>query len=150
VAMIGAAIYELLNVASVTNLVNDISPMIARSGIDAPYIVFNESGIPENFKNGYSVVNYDLRIDAYAKKGRDNSGGKANLVNIYNAVEAILNRYTGIVAGVRIGQIYQQSQEIRYDEMSESARLTIEYKVRVNTDAIPVAVFGDTFDFTFN
>ena len=135
--MIGAAIYELLNVTSVTNLVNDISPMIARSGIDAPYIVFNESGIPENFKNGYSVVNYDLRIDAYAKKGRDNSGGKAELVQIYNAVEAILNRYTGIVAGVRIGQIYQQSQEIRYDEMSEAARLTIEYKVRVNTDAIP-------------
>ena len=148
--MIGAAIYELLNVASVTSLVNDISPMIARSGIQPPYIVFNESGIPENFKNNYSVVNYDLRIDAYAKKGRDNSGGKADLVAIYTAIETILNRYTGIVAGVRIGQIYQQSQEIRYDEMSESARLTIEYKVRVNTDPIAVAVFGNTFDFTFN
>lgn len=146
--MIGAAIYELLNVTAITNLVNDISPMVASNGKVAPYIVFNERGKPEDFKGGYSVVNYDLSIDVYAKKGRDNSGGKAYLFQLYNLIEPIMNRYTGIVAGININSIYQVDQYYRYDEMSEAARLTIEYKVRVNTS--PIGVFGTTFDFTFN
>ena len=129
--MIGAAIYELLNVTAVTNLVNDISPMIARNGIVSPFIVFNEDGTPENFKGGYGIVNYELMIDVYAKKGRDNAGGKAYLLECYNVIEPILNRYKGTVASVVIDSIYQVSKDVRYDQMSEAARLTIEYKVRV-------------------
>ena len=47
-----------------------------------------------------------------------------------------MNRYTGIVADVNINSIYQVDQYYRYDEMSEAARLTIEYKVRVNISPI--------------
>ena len=129
--VIGKAIYSLLNVTSITDLVNDISPMIANRDSSMPYIVFNEEGSPENFKNSYKIVNYDLQVDIYAEKGKDQGGGKFKTIEIYEQVEEVLNRYSGTVEGIEIDTIILTRKQSLIDEQSQAARIILEYNVRV-------------------
>ena len=66
--MISKAIYSILNVSAITDLVNDISPVIARPNVQFPYIVFNEKGNPEDSKDGYDIINHSVQIDIYTEK----------------------------------------------------------------------------------
>lgn len=128
--IIGNAIYSLLSDTSISDLVNDISPDQASRTASMPYIVFSENGIPEDFKNDWSVINHFVTIDIYAAQTNAGGGGREVVSDIANAVEDKLNRYSGIVDGVQIDTITLNSIDFLYDPISEANRCIMSYKVR--------------------
>ena len=130
--MIGGAIYQLLNVPAITDLVEQLNFGLAPQENLFPRIVITERSTPENFKNGYSIINHDVEINIYASKAKDGNGGFLQASNIADAVGTILYRYNGNIAGKRIDQILLSNQEILFDNSSQCARVIMEYSVREN------------------
>ena len=149
--MIGKAVYSLLNVSAVTNLANDISPNQASRNAVMPYIVFNEQGTPENYKDDYDIVYYNLQIDVYAEQTNAGGGGKAACIAISDEIQTILHRYKGTVENVVIENCVLQDKESLYDPVSEAERIMLTYRVRVKESApapnegIGFMVIGSTF-----
>ena len=52
--MIGGAIYQLLNVSSITSLVEQLNYGVSPQENLFPRIIITEQSTPENFKDGYS------------------------------------------------------------------------------------------------
>lgn len=128
--MIGDAVYTLLNVSSVTDLVSQLNYGIAAQKDLFPRVIITESGTPENFKDGYSIINHDVEINIYASKGKDGNAGFLEASNIADAIEAILYRYKGIVNGKDIRQTLLSNTEILFDNQSQCARIIMEYSIR--------------------
>lgn len=128
--MIAPAIYSLLNVASVTSLVNGVYFTVAPQLKSFPYITFDESGDTENFKDGCTIINHRLQVDVFCSKGKDGNGGFLEANTIATAINLVLDRQKGTFAGINIDQIYLDWQQATYDPMSEAARVILEYKVR--------------------
>ena len=103
-SMIGGAIYYLLNVPAITNLVEQLNYGLAPQENLFPRIVITERSTPENFKDGYSILNHDVEINIYASKAKDGNGGFLQASNIADEIETILYRYKGTVSGKRIDQ----------------------------------------------
>ena len=95
-----------------------------------PRIIISEQSTPENFKDGYSIINHDVEINIYASKVKDGNGGFAEAANIADQIDLILNRYKGESGGKTIQQIYLSNQEILFDSTSQCARVIMEYSVR--------------------
>jgi hypothetical protein len=68
--MIGGAIYYLLNVPAITNLVEQLNYGLAPQENLFPRIVITERSTPENFKDGYSILNHDVEINILCIKGQ--------------------------------------------------------------------------------
>lgn len=130
--MIGDAVYILLNVSSVTDLVSQLNYGIAAQKDLFPRVIITESGTPENFKDGYSIINHDVEINIYASKGKDGNAGFLEASNIADAIEAILYRYKGTVNGKDIRQTLLSNTEILFDNQSQCARIIMEYSIREN------------------
>ena len=130
--MIGDAVYSLLNVSSVTNLVAQLNYGIAAQKDLFPRVIITESGTPENFKDGYSIINHDVEINIYASKGKDGNAGFLEASNIADEIEAILYRYKGTVNGKDIRQTLLSNTEILFDNQSQCARIIMEYSIRQN------------------
>lgn len=131
--MIGDAIYELLNVASVTDLATGgIYHTVAPQNASMPYIVFDERGNNENYKNNSQIINHDVTINVYCKKGKEGAGGFLQSRTIGRAINEVLNRASGIYAGLQIDTIYLDESQAIYDPISQAARLIMEYRVREN------------------
>lgn len=128
--MIAPAIYNLLNTADVTDLVNGIYYTVAPQLAEYPYITFEESGENENYKNGSTIINHRLLIDIYCSKGLDGNGGFEEATAIAEAINDVLDRQSGTFAGVNIQQIYKEWQQAMYDSTSQAARIILEYRVR--------------------
>jgi hypothetical protein len=128
--MIGGAIYQLLNVTSITSLVEQLNYGISPQENLFPRIIISEQSTPENFKDGYSIINHDVEINIYASKVKDGNGGFAEAANIADQIDLILNRYKGESGGKTIQQIYLSNQEILFDSTSQCARVIMEYSVR--------------------
>jgi hypothetical protein len=128
--VIAPAIYSLLNVSSVTDLVTGIYFTTAPQLKAFPYITFDESGTTENFKDGCSIINHRLQVDIYCSKGKDGNGGFSEASTIADAVQTVLDRQKGTFASINIDQIYLEWQQALYDPMSEAARVILEYNVR--------------------
>lgn len=149
--MIGKAVYSLLNVSAVTDLTNDISPNQASRNATMPYIVFNEDGTPEHYKDAYGIVYYQLQIDIYAEQTNEGGGGKAACLDISEQVEIILSRYKGTVEGVVIENTVLQNKESLFDPIAEAERVMLTYRVRVKesapilADGVGYWVIGTTF-----
>ena len=135
--MIGGAIYQILNVPDVTNLVEQLNFGLAPQENLFPRIVITERSTPENYKDGYSIINHDVEINIYASKAKDGNGGFLQASNIADAIETILYRYKGIVSGKRIDQTLLSNQEILFDNSSQCARVIMEYSVRENISGMP-------------
>jgi len=128
--MIGGAIYQLLNVTSITSLVEQLNYGISPQENLFPRIIISEQSTPENFKDGYSIINHDVEINIFASKVKDGNGGFAEAANIADQIDLILNRYKGESGGKTIQQIYLSNQEILFDSTSQCARVIMEYSVR--------------------
>jgi hypothetical protein len=128
--MIGGAIYQLLNVSSITSLVEQLNYGISPQENLFPRIIISEQSTPENFKDGYSIINHDVEINIFASKVKDGNGGFAEASNIAEQIDLILNRYKGVSGGKIIQQIYLSNQEILFDSTSQCARVIMEYSVR--------------------
>ncbi len=128
--MIGGAIYQLLNVSSITSLVEQLNYGISPQENLFPRIIITEQSTPENFKDGYSIINHDVEINIFASKVKDGNGGFAEAANIADQIDLILNRYKGQSGGKTIQQIYLSNQEILFDSTSQCARVIMEYSVR--------------------
>tara|TARA_R100000951_G_scaffold9216_1_gene8231 strand:- start:2169 stop:2564 length:396 start_codon:yes stop_codon:yes gene_type:complete len=128
--MIGGAIYQLLNVSSITSLVEQLNYGISPQENLFPRIIISEQSTPENFKDGYSIINHDVEINIFASKVKDGNGGFAEAANIAEQIDLILNRYKGESGGKTIQQIYLSNQEILFDSTSQCARVIMEYSVR--------------------
>ena len=128
--MIGGAIYQLLNVSSITSLVEQLNYGISPQENLFPRIIISEQSTPENFKDGYSIINHDVEINIFASKVKDGNGGFAEAANIAEQIDLILNRYKGESGGKTIQQIYLSNQEILFDSTSQCARVIMEYLVR--------------------
>jgi len=139
--MIGGAIYQLLNVPDVTNLVEQLNFGLAPQENLFPRIVITERSTPENYKDGYSIINHDVEINIYASKAKDGNGGFLQASNIADMVAFKLYRYKGTIGGKRIDQTLLSNQEILFDNSSQCARVIMEYSVRENlTDSLQVAL----------
>ena len=128
--MIGDAVYSLLNVSAVTSLVAQLNYGISAQEDLFPRVIITESGTPENFKDGYSIINHDVEINIYASKGKDGNAGFLEASNIADAIETILHRYKGTVNGKDIRQTLFSNQEILFDNTSQCARVIMEYSIR--------------------
>jgi len=135
--MIGGAIYQLLNVPAITNLVEQLNYGLAPQENLFPRIVITERSTPENYKDGYSIINHDVEINIYASKAKDGNGGFLQASNIADMVEFKLYRYKGIIGGKRIDQTLLSNQEILFDNSSQCARVIMEYSVRENITGMP-------------
>lgn len=134
--MISGAIASLLNVTAITNLVNDVSPILSPQGVNLPCIVINESASPELYKKGFSVLHHELQIDIYCDKGKDSNGGFLQAETISTQVKNILIYYSGTVAGHTIETITLQNETPLMDNISQEARMILEFKVRENITEI--------------
>jgi len=128
--MIGGAIYQLLNVSSITSLVQQLNYGISPQENLFPRIIITEQSTPENFKDGYSIINHDVEINIYSSKVKDGNGGFLEASNIADQIDLILNRFKGVSGGKTIHQIYLSNQEILFDDQSQCARVIMEYSVR--------------------
>jgi hypothetical protein len=128
--MIGGAIYQLLNVTSITSIVEQLNYGLASQENLFPRVIITEQSTPENFKDGYSIINHDVEINIFASKVKDGNGGFAEASNIADQIDLILNRYKGVSGGKTIQQIYLSNQEIMFDSTSQCARVIMEYSVR--------------------
>jgi hypothetical protein len=128
--VIGKALYTLLNVQSITDLTTDISPSVATPEAVFPYIVFNESGSPENDKDGYRVYNHNVQIDIYASKDRDGNGGIEQANAISELIEDIFYMYRGVVADVDIRGCVLTEKQVLYDSISQANRIILEFDIR--------------------
>ena len=135
--MIGGAIYQILNVPEVTNLVEQLNFGLAPQENLFPRIVITERSTPENYKDGYSIINHDVEINIYASKAKDGNGGFLQASNIADMIEFKLYRYKGIIGGKRIDQTLLSNQEILFDNSSQCARVIMEYSVRENIAGMP-------------
>lgn len=135
--MIGGAIYQLINVTEVTDLVSQINYGIAAQENVFPRVVITESGTPENYKDGYSIINHDVEINIFASKGKDGNGGFLEASKIADMVAFKLYRYKGVIGGKRIDQTLLSNQEILFDNTSQCARVIMEYSVRENISGMP-------------
>lgn len=131
--MIGGAIYTILNVPAVTDLVAQLNYGIAAQEDLFPRVVITEQSTPENFKDGFTIINHDVEINIYASKTRDGNGGFLQASNISEAIETLLHRFKGVVSGKRIDQTLLSNAEILFDTSSQCARVIMEYSVRENT-----------------
>jgi len=136
--MITQAIYDLLNVANITVLVGtNISPVVATPGVSLPWVVFNERGVPEDFKKGtdstHSIVsNFDVQIDIYCEKGKDGNGGFLECNTIGDAIKLELDGLTPqLIGGVNIEEVVLREEQNIYDPISEAARQILEFNFRV-------------------
>ena len=133
--MIGGAIYQLLNVSSITSLVEQLNYGISPQENLFPRIIITEQSTPENFKDGYSIINHDVEINIFASKVKDGNGGFAEAANIADQIDLILNRYKGVSGGKTIQQIYLSNQEILFDSTSQDFTFTrASTGTRVNSD----------------
>ena len=128
--MIGGAIYQLLNVTSITSIVEQLNYGLAAQENLFPRVIITEQSTPENFKDGYSIINHDVEINIFASKVKDGNGGFAEASNIADKIDLILNRFKGVIGGKTIQQIYLSNQEILFDSTSQCARVIMEYSVR--------------------
>ena len=128
--MIGGAIYQLLNVTSITSIVEQLNYGLAAQENLFPRVIITEQSTPENFKDGYSIINHDVEINIFASKVKDGNGGFAEASNIADQIDLILNRFKGVSGGKTIQQIYLSNQEILFDSTSQCARVIMEYSVR--------------------
>ena len=128
--MIGGAIYQLLNVTSITSIVEQLNYGLAAQENLFPRVIITEQSTPENFKDGYSIINHDVEINIFASKVKDGNGGFAEASNIADQIDLILNRYKGVSGGKTIQQIHLSNQEILFDDQSQCARVIMEYSVR--------------------
>lgn len=138
--MITQAIYDLLNVTSITDLVGtNIAPVVATPGIALPWIVFNERGTPEDFKKGaddtHSVISeFTVQVDIYCAKGKDGNGGFFECNTIGDAVKVQLDGLLEVSSGgVLIDQVVLREEQNIYDPISEAARQILEFNFRINT-----------------
>ena len=131
--MITQAIYELLNVANVTSLATGgVHPNVAPQDVSLPYVVWSERGVPENWKDDYSIVNYDVTIDIYTNKGKDGGGGYLQANGILEAIKTELDRYKGTIGGSKIDQVTFQEERTEYDDVSNHAHIVVEFRFRVD------------------
>ena len=128
--MIGGAIYQLLNVSTITNLVEQLNYGISPQENLFPRVIITEQSTPENFKDGYSIINHDVEINVYSSKVKDGNGGFLEASNIADQIDLILNRFKGVSGGKTIQQIYLSNQEILFDDQSQCARVIMEYSIR--------------------
>jgi hypothetical protein len=134
-AVIGDAIYTLLNVADITDVVTGgIHHTVAPQDTPNPCLVINERGVNENYKNNSQIINHSLTIDVYCDKGKNGAGGFALANEIAILVNSKINRFSGIVGTKQIDTIYKVGSDALYDSISESARLILEYNVRENEE----------------
>ncbi len=149
--MITQAIYDLLNVTSITDLVGtNIAPVVATPGIAFPWIVFNERGVPEDFKKGtdntHSIISeFTVQVDIYCSKGKDGNGGFLECNTIGDAVKDILDGLLQVESGgVNIEQVVLREEQNIYDPISEAARQILEFNFRVR----PTDINGTNFILT--
>ena len=128
--MIGQAIYSLLNVSDVTDLVNGIYHTLAPEDVTFPYIIMNEQGVTENFKNNSNIRIHEVQIDVYCAKGKDGNAGFAQADAIRKKIEEKLNRFTGISGGKYIDTIYLEDIQPLFDPISQAARIIMGYRAR--------------------
>jgi hypothetical protein len=134
--VIGDAIYTLLNVADITDVVTGgIHHTVAPQDTPNPCIVINERGVNENYKNNSQIINHSLTIDVYCDKGKNGAGGFELANEIAVLVNSKLNRFSGIVGTKQIDTIYKVGSDTLYDSISESARVILEYNVRENEES---------------
>lgn len=136
--MITQAIYDLLNVTSITDLVGtNLTPVVATPGIAFPWIVFNERGTPENYKvdtdGTHSIISeFIVQVDIYCSKGKDSNGGFFECNTIGDAVKDILDGLLQVTSGgIAIEQVVLTEEQNIYDPISEAARQILEFKFRV-------------------
>jgi len=84
--MIGGAIYQLLNVSSITSIVEQLNYGLAAQENLFPRVIITEQSTPENFKDGYSIINHDVEINIFASKVKDGNGGFAEASNIADQI----------------------------------------------------------------
>jgi hypothetical protein len=126
--VITPAIFELLNVPSVTNLANKVYPLQAPQKAVFPLIIINENTTFELFKQGIGIKMYDVQIDIYSD--RQNNGALKELDLIKKAVESELLYYSGVVQGRKIDTITIENEDNFFDPVSDKYRVMIQYKVR--------------------
>lgn len=128
--MIGQAIFSLLNVSTVTDLVEGVYHTLAPEKVSFPYIIMNEQGRTENYKNNSSIRYHEIQLDVYCSKGKDGNAGFAQCDSIGNKIEAVLNRFSGVAGGKYIDTIYLEDSQTLFDPISQAARLIMNYRVR--------------------
>ena len=126
--MITPAIFELLNVPTITNLASKVYSLQAPQKAVFPLIIINENATFELFKRGIGVRYYDVQIDIYSN--RFNDGGLKEVDQIREAVESQLLYYAGIIQGRKIDTITIESQDNFFDPVSDKYRCMVQYKVR--------------------
>ena len=126
--MITPAIFELLNVPTITNLASKVYSLQAPQKAVFPLIIINENATFELFKRGIGVRYYDVQIDIYSN--RLNNGGLKEVDQIRKAVESQLLYYAGIIQGRKIDTITIESQGNFFDPVSDKYRCMVQYKVR--------------------
>lgn len=126
--MIGSSIYTLLAAdATVTGYVpsTKIMPVRAIQETQNPCIIYNTRTIPEDHKDGVSVVKIiDVDIDVY-------SDSYDQMENIRDAIITVLDHYAGTVGNQVLSQCILASHTDMYDDIAESFRSNIVFRVRL-------------------
>jgi hypothetical protein len=130
------AIYELLNVPAVTNLVQGIYSAQAPQAEAFPIIILNESRDFERFKRGSKITFFSLQLDIYADKGEEGNAGLKQCAEIEKEIIKILDYYSGTVAGIGIDTILHEDSENFYDVISKKARVMMTFNIRVNKEGV--------------
>lgn len=135
--MIATAVYERLNHTSITSLVSGIYNTTAPQKETYPYIVFRESSEPEHFKTGSDIRVHRVQIAIICNKGKFGRSAIEESDAIASAVEARLNRFTGISGGKMIQGAYLEDTDVYYDQVSHDSVVELTYSIRENyTEAL--------------
>lgn len=131
--MVAPSIYELLNVADVTNLATGgVYYNTAPQNVSSPFIVFSETTDPEKFKTGSKIRVHYVDVLIVSTRGRDGNTGFADIDAIRAVVETKLNRFSGIAGGKSIQDIFLDDITTDYDQESRNAMMMMQYIVREN------------------
>jgi len=128
--VIATAIYELLNVTDVTDLVSGVYISNAPQNAAFPYIVFRERAIPEDTKIQTKIITYDVEIIIVSDKGRNGAGGFKEIDAIGAMVHSKLNRFAGLAGGKMLSRVVRTDIDTFVDPETYFAIHVLDYRVR--------------------
>jgi len=148
--VIASAIYDLLNVADVTNLAPVYYGTVPQQK-SAPYIVFRESALPEHNKVNTKTIIHEIEIVIVSEKGKNGTAGFTVVEPIGDMIHTKLNKFSGLSGGKSVAMIRKNSEDVYYDQTSQFAVMEMVYEVRENVnETLAVVNFPQTLNVYVN
>jgi len=137
-ASVSDAIFAILNQSSLTTLLGGsfIFPIVAPQTQDAPYIVFEYSGTPEDSKDGFGIKHHAIEVNVFTDKTKTKTAGVSEGETILAEVDSLMDRFSGTAGGILIDTIIQLEDDFEFDRIAQKIISTLRYRLREKVTAI--------------